>query len=229
MGNKLNNPNTSQRSYWKIINKFMNKCRAPKIPPLLVNNSFVLNYREKTKLFTKCFSQQCKPVSDDSALPDFSYLTNERIEQIPIESEDIISLIRKLNPNTDNGPDGISGQMRLLCDISVMFNSVLSTAIYPDMWKLANVTPIFKKGDKQLIRNYRPIPLLSVCGKIFEKISFNNFYKHLTTHHLITENQSGFSDSTTKQLICIVDEIHRAFDSPRSLEVRAVFLDISKA
>ena len=62
------------------------------------------------------FSQQCKPVINDSVLPYFSYLTNEKIEQIPIENEDIISLIRKLNPNKANGSDGISGQMLLLCD-----------------------------------------------------------------------------------------------------------------
>ena len=55
MGKKLNNPNTSQKSYWKIINKVMNKCKAPKIPPLLVNNIFVLNYREKAKLLTDFF------------------------------------------------------------------------------------------------------------------------------------------------------------------------------
>ena len=47
LGNKINDPNTSQKSYWKIINKVMNKCRAPKMPPLLVNNIFILNCREK--------------------------------------------------------------------------------------------------------------------------------------------------------------------------------------
>jgi len=233
----LTNPNTNQKSYWKIINKVMNKCKAPKIPPLLINNVFILNCREKAKLFTEFFSQQCKPVINDSVLPNISYLTNETIEQIPIENEDIISLIRKLNPNKANGSDGISGQMLLLCDDSVIlplriiFNNILSTAIYPDMWKLANVTPVFKKGDKQLIKNYRPISLLPVCGKIFEKIIFNNLYNHLTTHNLITKNQSGFrpGDSTTNQLIDLVNEIHHAFDSTKSLEVRAIFLDISKA
>ena len=64
-------------------------------------------------------------------------------------------------------------------------------AIYPDIWKLANVTPIFKKGEKQLIQNYRPISLLPICGKIFEKIVFNNLYKHLTTHHLISKKRRG--------------------------------------
>ena len=164
-------------------------------------------------------------------------MTNEKIERIPIENNDIISLIRKLNPTKANGSDGISGQMLLLCDDSVIlplriiFRNILSTAIYPDIWKLANVTPIFKKGDKQLIQNYRPISLLPICGKIFEKIVFNNLYKHLTTHHLISKNQSGFrpGDSTTNQLIDLVNDIHRAFDSTKSLEVRAIFLDISKA
>ena len=70
------------------------------------------------------------------------------------------------------------------------------------MWKIAKVTPIFKKGDKQLIKYYRPISLLPICGKILEKIIFNNLYSYLHTHNLITKNQSGFrlGDSTTNQL-----------------------------
>ena len=153
----------------------MNKCKAPKIPPLRINNMLILNVRENAKLFTDFFSQQCKPVNNDSVLPNFNYLTNEKIEHIHIENKDIISLIRKLNPNKANGSDGISAQMLLLCDDSVivpLFNNILSTAIYPDMWKLPNVTPIFKKGDKQLIKNYRPTSLLPICGKMFEKNHF---------------------------------------------------------
>ena len=95
------------------------------------------------------------------------------------------------------------------------------------MWKLANVIPIFKKGDKQLIKNYRPISLLPICGKII----FNNLYNYLNGNNLITKNQSGFrpGDSKTNQLLYLVNEIHKAFDDPKCLEIRAVFLDISKA
>ena len=91
-----------------------------------------------------------------------------------MDNVDIVSLIRKLNPNKANGSVGISGQMLLLCDDSVVLplriilGNILLTATYPDLWKLANVTPIFKKGDKQLIGNYRPIFLLPLCGKIFD-------------------------------------------------------------
>ena len=127
--------------------------------------------------------------------------------------------------------------MLLLCNESVIlplqiiFRNILSTSIYPHTWKLANVTPIFKKGDKQLIKNYRPISLLPICGKFLEKLIFNKLYSYLQLNDLITPNQSGFrpGDSTTNQLLYLVDEIYQAFDSTESLEVRAVFLDVSKA
>ena len=57
LGDKLNHPNTSQKSFWKIINRVMNKCRALKMPPLLVNNLFILNCKEKEKYFNAYFSQ----------------------------------------------------------------------------------------------------------------------------------------------------------------------------
>ena len=127
--------------------------------------------------------------------------------------------------------------MLRLCDdsvilpLNIIFSNILSTSIYPHLWKIANVTPGFRKGDKQLLQNYRPISLLPICGKIFEKIIFINLYSYLTASRLITNIQSGFrpGDSTTNQLLYLVDEISQAFDSIECLEVRAVFLDISKA
>ena len=133
----------------------------------------------------------------------------------------------------------------LVLPLRVIFQNIIVTSTYPDMWKLANVTPIYKKGGKQLIKNYRPISLLPICGKMFEKIIFNNLYSYLNANNLITnnlysylnannlitKNQSGFrpDDSTTNQLLYLVNEIHEAFEDPKSLEVRIVFLDISKA
>ena len=199
---------TSQKSYWKIINRVMNKCRVPKIPPLLVNNIFILNCREKAKYTNDFFAQQCKHVIN-SSVPTLSFLTNGRVDHISIGNDDNISLIRKINPNKATGPDGVSGQLLLLCDCSVIlplhviFENILSTSIYSDMWKLANVTPIFKKGDKQLINNYRPISLLQICGKFFEKIHRvfvqeillpTNYYILLTkfTKLLIVRNRLKF-------------------------------------
>ena len=237
LGNKLNDPNTSCKSYWKIINRVMNKCRAPRIPPILFNNTFIIDCKEKAKVFNDFFAKQCKLISNSSTLPNFHYLTDKRIDAVIIQHEEILSLIRNINPNKASGSDDISGHMLRLCDNSVVlplkiiFENILKSSIYPDSWKLANVTPIYKKNDKQSIKNYRPISLLPICGKIFEKIIFNNLYNYFNTNNLITKNQSGFrpGDSTTNQLLYLINEIHEAFEHPNSLEVRAVFLDISKA
>ena len=144
---------------------------------------------------------------------------------------------RNLDLNKSNGPDIITGHMIRLCDDSLvlplrlLFSNILRTSSFPILWKLANVTPVFKKNDKQLIKNYRPISLLPLFSKIFEKILFNKIYEHLNQNNLITHNQSGFrpGDGCINQLLYLVSEIYESFECPDNLEVRAVFLDISKA
>ena len=115
----MNDPSTSEKSYWKIINRVMNKCRASKIPPPLVNNMFLLNCCEKVKIFNDFFSKQCTSIINSSVLPPLNLLTDKNIDNISIERDEIISLIRNLNPNKATGSDGTSRQMLLLCDNSV--------------------------------------------------------------------------------------------------------------
>ena len=152
----------------------MNKSRAPRIPPISVGDSLILNLCDKAKAFNQFFSNQCTLILNDSVLPPFHFVTDKRINDVLIQNDKILKLIRNLNPNKATGSDGISGQMLLLCDDSVVlplkliFQNILDKSIYPDLWKLANVTPIHKKEDKQLVKNYRPISLLPICGKILQ-------------------------------------------------------------
>ena len=215
----------------------MNKCRASKMLPILAENKFVLDCKEKAELFNKIFAAQCTPLNNNISLPAFLSLTENKLDTIRIAEEDILSIIRSINPKKSNGPDQISGHMLRIADdalvtpLKLIFMNILRTSTYPALWKQANVTPVHKKGDKQEVKNYRPISLLSLFGKIFEKIVFKDIYAYLISNQLITENQSGFrpGDSTTNQLLFLISEIHKCFEHPKSLEVRAVFLDISKA
>ena len=86
-----------------------------------------------------------------------------------------------------------------------------------------------KEESKQIVKNYRLISILSLFAKIFERILFSNMYNHLISNNLLTKNQSGFrrGDSVTNQLIFLVDKMHSSLDI--NLEVRSVFLDMSKA
>ena len=87
---------------------------------------------------------------------------------------------------------------------------------------MANV--VHKKSDKQILKNYRSVSLLPICGKVFERLIYNSLFEYFIENDLISPNQSGFKpgNSCTNQLISITDEIYQSFDD--GFEVRCVFL-----
>ena len=115
--------------------------------------------------------------------------------------------------------------------LSLIFKNCIQYGIFPNLWKKSNIVPIHKKGDKQCIVNYHPVLLLPICGKIFERLIFNPVFEFLEENKLLSPNQSVFqpSDSCVKQLLSIVHSIYVDFDQSPLLQVRANFLDISKA
>ena len=160
---------------------------------------------------------------------------NNILDTIVFSKEDIYKIIKNLDPNKAHGHDMISIRMIKLCGISIckpleiIFQNCLRSGKFPSEWKKANVVPTFKKGDKQCIKNYRPVSLLPVCGKVFERLLYNKMFSFFSENDLISLKQSGFrpGDSCTNQLLSIAHEILSAFDDGH--EVRGVFLDISKA
>ena len=115
--------------------------------------------------------------------------------------------------------------------LSIIFKNCIDNGIFLHIWKKSNIIPVHKKGDKQIIDNYRSVSLLPICGKIFEKLLFNSIFKFLDDNNLLSSNQSGWrpSDSCEYQLHSIVHDIYATFDRCPSLEIKGVFLDIFKA
>ena len=94
---KLNNPQTSPKTYWSIIKSCYNGRKIPIIPPLLVNGKILTNFKEKTILFNKHFLLQCNPLPNDSKLPENqTYITETKLSSFDIEDEDIYKIIRHL-------------------------------------------------------------------------------------------------------------------------------------
>ena len=181
------------------------------------------------------FTDQCSMLGNKSELPTvFSKRTHESLKTIDFSINDILKIIRNLDPNKAHGHDMISIRMVKICDDSIckplklIFQSCLESGKFPSEWKKANVVPVHKKGDKQILKNCRPISLLPITGKILEKLLSDRMFEFFTENNLISDNQSGFKpgDSCINQLLSITHEIYQSFDY--NLEVRA-FLDISKA
>ena len=115
--------------------------------------------------------------------------------------------------------------------LSKIYQNCLNTGTFADIWTKSNIVLVHKKGDKHMINNYSPVSLLPVCGKILERLVFNSIFDFLDNNSLLSANKSGFrpSDSCESQLLSIYHEIYASFDCYPTLEVRGVFLDISKA
>ena len=110
--------------------------------------------------------------------------------------------------------------------LDILFKHSLENQCFPNEWKKANIVPIHKKGDKQLIQNYRPVTLLPICRK------FNSLFKYLGNNNLLNLHQSGLfrpDNSCVHQLLSITIDIYKSFDPNPSLQVRSIFLDVSKA
>ena len=73
-----------------------------------------------------------------------------------------------------------------------IFSSNIESEIFPTEYKMATGVPIRKRDDKQNVKNYRPISLLPIFGKIFERLIYNEMYSFFIENELISSNQSGF-------------------------------------
>ena len=114
--------------------------------------------------------------------------------------------------------------------LAELFNKCLKESCFPDCWKVSSVVPVFKNvGERSTAKNYRPISLLSVVSKVFEKLVNNSIVDHLEKCGLFSDFQYGFRScrSTADLLTVVSDRIARVFN--RSGATRAVALDISKA
>ena len=167
---------------------FFNGNKVPLIPPLLFYGAFVTDFQEKANIFNSFFAELWTFVSYNSLLPsEFTYMTEERIQSITFRQSDVIEIIRTLNINKADDNDNISVRMIQLCTNSVahslilIFQASIATGTFPIKWKRGNIASIHKKNDKKIVSNYRPLPFLSICSKMFEKLIFNKLFKNFSS------------------------------------------------
>ena len=110
-----------------------------------------------------------------------------------------------------------------------LFNTSIETSQFPDSWKVARITPIFKDGDRTEKSNYRPISVLPVISKFFEKLVFNQLYQYMKENGLFTSDQSGFLrlHSTLTCLLKMSDDWYNGLDLGKL--VGLVLIDLKKA
>ena len=115
-----------------------------------------------------------------------------------VEEVVISKLIDNLSSKDSCGEDYISTKLLkiikpdIIQSITFIINQSLLSGIFPDKLKIAKVIPLFKKNDPTLLDNYRPISLLPVISKIFERVIFNQLHCHFNIYNLYLPSQYGF-------------------------------------
>ena len=238
LGNTLNDPNIGSKKYWSTLKQFLDQRKSPKIPAIRdERNILVSDVSQKANVFNAFFAKQCSLIETGSVLPPERLLTNASIDSLEFDEEKIKNLIESLDSNKAHGWDNISIRMIKIGGVSLVkplysiFRFSADSSVFPSQWKKGNVVPVFKKGDKSIAKNYRPVSLLPVFGKLFEKCIYDALYSHFTEHNLFSPCQSGFreGDSCVSQLLSITHDIYKGLEATPPLDTRGVFLDISKA
>ena len=105
----------------------------------------------------------------------------------------------------------------------------MQEGVFPDKLKIGRITPIMKKGNPELLENYRPVSTLPIFGKIFEKVIYERLYSFFISQRLINHQQFGFrkGHSTSHALNLSINHINKAVNNKE--HVLAIFIDLSKA
>ena len=191
---------------------------------------------DKAKLFAENFSLNCNLDDSGVSLPVFRSRTNLKLHNISVTPKTVRKVVMNLDLTKASGPDCIPVVVLKNCEpelsyiLAELFNKCLKESYFPDYWKVSSVVPVFKNvGEMSTAKNYRPVSLLSVVSKVFEKLVNNRLVDHLEKCGLFSDFQYGFrSCRSIADLVTVVsDRIARAFN--RSGATRAVAPDMSKA
>jgi hypothetical protein len=128
---------------------------------------------------------------------------------------EINKISKSLKTKNSYGYDEIPIKILKLCapfiisPLTYICNKPLSSGVFPERLKYAIIRPVYKKGDKLLTTNYRPIYLLTSFFKIFKKLIYSRLYKHICTNNILAKGQFGFRiNSSTEAVSCdIINEI----------------------
>ena len=220
------------KQFWSYIKS--KKRDTTGITSLMTENGEVTSPKDKAEALSSQYKSVFTKENIDN-LPEMNTPRTPDIGDIQISTQGVEKLLHNINPKKANGPDKIPSTVLKECAaevapyLQVIFQNSLKLHELPKDWLNANITAIFKKGDRSKPANYRPVSLTSVPCKLLEHIIFTHIMDHLETYNILKEYQHGFRPkrSCESQLLLTIEDLTRALNY--SKEIHAIILDFSKA
>ena len=231
------------KKIWEVIKDVsgQHKHKSNQYPKrFLVNDQYITNKNSISDCFNKFFIEIGENLSSKIPLSTKSFTDylkpcNETMKDIPITEEELSKSFLCLKNNKSSGLDDLNVNVIKKCFHEIkfpllhIFNTSLSTGIFPDELKMAKVLPIYKKGNKNTMSNYRPISILPCFSKVLEKVVYNRLYDYITKNDIFYKKQFGFqkNNSTFHAILSLTDSILSSFENNEF--VLGIFIDLAKA
>jgi hypothetical protein len=228
--------NSNNKKLWTFIKH--KKTDSIDIAPLKDSGLLRDAPKEKAEILNKQFSSVFTTDSP-SDYPDHSPWTSGRqypeISEIIVSEDGVRKLLENLDPHKAMGPDGIHPRVLKQLASSIapalqhIFQKSLNSGQIPEDWRKANVSPIYKKGERYNPANYRPVSLTCICSKILEHIVTKHIVTHLESNNILTNFQHGFRSqrSTETQLLSFTQDVLKNLRSGTQTDV--IIMDFAKA
>ena len=226
--------NSDVKPFWHYV-KSKYKARTG-VGPLIKNSAGEMTENDEDCANTlSTFYSSVFTTENLKAIPFATPKTSDELVNISFTEELVSKNLAKANNFSSPGPDGLpysvfkAGSTVLIPILCKMFQIFFNNCAIPTTWKLAHVIPIFKKGNRNLPENYRPISLTSCCCKLMESCIRDCIWDFWAERSLINPSQFGFTptSSTSHQLLHFLDDLTTAVDDHLWADV--VYLDFSKA
>lgn len=236
---KLQDAGHDSKKKWNILKTELKlQTTKDEIDELMENDTLITKEQDIANAFKNHFETCAEKLAN--SLPN-SGECQLLFEQYPnmqfrhITSLELEKTINGLLPKSSCGFDLLTNRMlkkekrMFSLKLAPLINESLSAGIFPRALKMARVIPIHKKGDKRNLNNYRPISLLPVLSKVFEKVLNKQITEHLDKFNIIDENQFGFraGHSTEDAIIKFIDKIEKELLTKK--HVISIYIDVSKA
>ena len=186
---------------------------------------------EKVTLFNKYLFSMFTSSSHSLPTMEDNITIDAATTNIDISDSEVYEALAALDPSKSSGIDGIGtnilklGALALYVLLHHLFNLSLTHCSIPSEWKIHQITPILKAGDRANIKNYRPISLLCCTSKVLERL-IDKIIGFVSKQ--ISASQFGFMRhySSPQQLLIFVREIINSFENKRNYDV--IYLDFKK-
>ena len=241
--NYFENNLKNSKKIWSGINTIINKRKSKNVSDIYLSEkgTIITDQKKVSNLFNNFYTSVATTLVKKLPKPNTKYqdyLKNRNTNSIVlnrIQPEELMKLLKSLDTTKASDIYNFSPKMLKLAapaiclPLTIIFNQCLEEGIFPDLLKVAKVIPVHKGKSTFDPSNYRPISLLPIISKLFEKLIYSRVYSFICDENILYKRQYGFQRNKSTEL-ALLDLQSNIVDSLENKEIPcAIFLDFAKA